>query len=182
MTTAEATADQSHEAEQTAQTQVPELDERLARANTIIHRNVLWTLGAGLVPVPMFDLVAVTGVQLKMLRELTLLYNVPFNEGLVKKALASLVAGLGGVGIGAALAPSFAKFIPVIGTALGVVSVSIVSGAFTLATGRVFTMHFESGGTLLDFDPRAMREHFKREFEKAKVTVTQIKNEQDKAK
>jgi hypothetical protein len=38
-------------------------------------------------------------------------------------------------------------------------------------------MHFESGGTLLDFDPRAMRGHFKQEFEKAKISVTRIQND-----
>ncbi len=182
MTTSEPFADLSPEDGEAAQTRFPGLEERLARANTIVYRNVIWTLGAGLVPVPVFDLVAVTGLQLKMLRELASLYGVPFNEGLSKKSLMSLSAGIGGVGLGTAIASSVAKSIPIIGAALGTVSVSVVSAAYTLATGRVFTMHFESGGTLLDFDPRAMREHFKREFAKAKVTVTQLRDEQDKAR
>ena len=54
-------------------------------------------------------------------------------------------------------------------------SVSIVSGAFTLATGRVFTMHFESGGTVLDFDAGAMRAYFEDEFARAKRTVADLR-------
>ncbi len=147
--------------------------ERVSEAQLVIHRNVLWALGSGLVPVPVFDLVAVTGVQLKMLREMSQVYGLKFSEGIVKKAIASLLSGLGGVGIGTLLAPSLIKFIPYIGTTLGVVSVSALSGALTHATGRVFLMHFESGGTVLNFDPYAMRAHFKQEFEQAVARMKQ---------
>jgi hypothetical protein len=34
--------------------------------------------------------------------------------------------------------------------------------------GRVFSQHFEAGGTLLDFDADKLRSHFKTEFEAAK--------------
>lgn len=150
---------------------------RLAEARSIVQRNALWTLGTGVVPVPVFDLVAVTGVQLKMLRELSRLYGRRFNKGLAKKALAALFTGLGSVGLGGAIARSLVKFIPVVGTALGVISISAVSVALTVATGRVFTMHFESGGTLLDFDARAMREHFRREFEEANESGADFEHE-----
>ncbi len=153
----------------------PEMRRRLLEAEQIIQRNVLWTLGAGVVPVPVFDLLAVVGVQIKMLRELSALYDVPFNEGLTRKAILALLSGLGGVGIGAALAPSLFKFVPVLGTALGTVSVSVFSGAFTHATGRVFVMHFESGGTVLDFDAGAMRAYFEDEFARAKRAVSDLR-------
>ncbi len=131
---------------------------------------MLWTATAGIIPLPVFDLVAVIGIQLKMLRELSAVYRLPFHEGLAKKAVASLLTGLGGVGIGTAIAPSLIKMIPLVGTALGTVSVSVVAGALTHATGRAFVMHFESGGTVLDFDPAAMRTFLKTEFESAKDT------------
>ena len=39
-----------------------------------------------------------------------------------------------------------------------------MAGASTWAMGKVFTQHFATGGTLLDFDPDTMREHFKTEM------------------
>jgi len=147
---------------------------RIGRAEAIIHRNVLWTLGAGVIPIPLIDFVAVTGVQLKMLKELSDLYGVKFSESIVKKLLGTLVSSIGGVALGGMLGASLAKVVPVLGTTLGVISLPIVAGAFTHATGKVFLIHFESGGTVLDFDPHAMRSYFKTEFEKAKETVAKI--------
>ncbi len=155
---------------------------RVGLAEAIIQRNVLWSLGAGLLPLPLLDMLLVSGVQLKMLKELSDLYEVKFSESLVKTTLTSLLSSVGGVAIGAALGASITKLVPVVGTALGVAASPILVGSFTYAAGRVFLMHFESGGTFLDFDPHAMRKHFKEEFEKAKEKVAQIhKEEQAKA-
>ena len=41
-------------------------------------------MGTSLVPIPLFDLVALTSVQLKMLYSLTRLYEVPFSKNLGK--------------------------------------------------------------------------------------------------
>lgn len=157
------------------------LDEqsaRLLQADLIIHRNVLWSLGAGIVPVPLADVVAVTAVQVKLLKELSDLYGVAFKQHLAKKLVSSLLVSISGVAVGVALGASLAKLVPGVGTALGMVSVPLASGAFTHATGRVFVMHFEAGGTLLDFDPRKMREHFRAEFEAAKDRVAQLHQQQ----
>lgn len=147
---------------------------RLLQAEAIIHRNVLWALGAGVLPIALFDVIAVSAVQVKLLKELSDHYGIAFREGLAKKLVGSLLAGLGGVGFGVMLGASLAKLVPVVGTALGIVSVPIAAGAFTSAIGRVFVMHFESGGTFLDFDPARMREHFRAEFEAAKDKVAQL--------
>lgn len=155
-------------------------EERLTSAEAVVRRNVLWAFGAGILPVPLFDLVAVTAVQLKMIKELTNLYGVTFREGVAKKLLASLISSGVGLGIGLALGASFAKLIPGIGTALGAVATPVTVGALTYATGRVFIMHFEAGGTLLDFDVAAMRAHFKAEFEDGKNVAATL-FEEDKA-
>jgi uncharacterized protein (DUF697 family) len=147
---------------------------RLAQAGTIIHRNVLWALGAGAVPFPVADLVAIVAVQVKMLKEMSDLYGVAFREDLAKKLVASLIAGFGGIGVGIVLGGSLAKLLPALGTTFGVLAVPVAAGAFTHATGRVFVMHFESGGTLLDFDPTKVREHFRSEFEAAKAKVAEL--------
>lgn len=169
----------SNEQTESTQSAEPTLDlaTRQARAGGVIHRNTLWALGAGAVPFPVADLVAIIAVQAKMLKELSDLYGVAFREDLVKKLVASLIAGYGGVSVGLVLGGSLAKLIPALGTTFGVLAIPVAAGAFTHATGRVFVMHFESGGTFLDFDPARVREHFRREFEAAKITVAEIRRE-----
>ena len=161
--------------------EVVDPESRLGRAQAVVHRNVMWALGAGLVPVPFVDVVAVTSVQLKMLKELSEVYDVPFTSSIAKKLIGALLAGVGSVGVGSVIGASLAKLIPFVGTTLGVISVPIFAGAFTHATGRVFVMHFESGGTILDFNPQAMRKHFKEEFEKSKESVARLHAEDGKA-
>jgi hypothetical protein len=50
---------------------------------------------------------------------------------------------------------------------LGFVVTPVLAYAMTKAVGGVFIMHFESGGTLLTFDPKAFREYFIKEFRAA---------------
>jgi uncharacterized protein (DUF697 family) len=150
------------------------LEERLASADAILRRNVLWACGAGVLPLPLFDMLAVTAIQIKLIKQLSDLYGLTFREDLAKKLIASLLTGVVGVGVGIGLAASLSKLIPVIGTAVGVVTLPVIAGAATHATGKVFIMHFEAGGTLLDFDVPAMRAHFKAEFDGAKDLVTRM--------
>ena len=151
---------------------------RLQQASEITRRNVLWALGAGVVPFPVADVLAVMAVQVKLLREFSVLYGVKFSEGAAKKLAATLLSSIGIVGIGSAIGGSLAKLVPVLGSTLGFISVPVIAGMATHAVGKVFTMHFEAGGTLLDFDPATMRAYFKQEFDKAKDTVTQLSAEQ----
>jgi len=167
--------DDGAEAKSTAK---PNEARSLARpAETIIRLNVLWTLVAGVLPVPIVDLVAIEGVQLKMLKELADLYEVSFTQDIAKTLLSSLISSTWSVGVGATIGYGLVKFVPVVGAALGIVSTPIVAGAATYALGKVFMMHFEAGGTLLNFDPSAMRSFFKSEFEKAKDTVAKMQQE-----
>ncbi|MDC0667991.1 YcjF family protein [Nannocystis radixulma] len=153
-------------------------EERLSAADAVIRRNVLWAFGAGVLPLPLFDLLASTAVQIKMIKELSNLYGVTFREDIVKKLLASLLSGVAGVGAGTVVAVSFSKLIPGVGSAIGAALAPVTVGAITYATGNVFVMHFEAGGTLLDFDARAMRAHFKREFDGAKDAVSKLFEEE----
>jgi uncharacterized protein (DUF697 family) len=153
----------------------PEHEARLERVNHAIQRNVYWAMGAGVLPLPLFDLVAITGVQLKLLRELSEIYDVRFSDGVAKKAVTSLLVGVGGVGIGGVIGMSFFKFLPIIGPSLGVVSIPVVSGMLTHAVGRTFVAHFEAGGTLADFDAKKMRTYFKQEYGMAKDVVENMK-------
>jgi uncharacterized protein (DUF697 family) len=137
---------------------------RILAAREVIQRNLLWAVGASVVPLPVADVLAVLTVQVKMLSELSRLYGVPFREGLARKLVVSLLGSLGGFAAGAAAALGLIKLVPGFGHAFAFAPFQLFAGAFTYACGRVYLLHLESGGTLLDFDPRAMRAHFRREF------------------
>ena len=76
---------------------------------------------------------------------------------------------LGGAVIPASTATTTAslmKGLPVIGTAIGVLTMPVVSAGATWVIGKVFIQHFASGGTLLDFNPPDYREFIKTQREK----------------
>jgi uncharacterized protein (DUF697 family) len=156
----------------------PRSQSRPGIGEAIVKRNVLWAMGLGILPFPLVDLIGAVAIHAKMLKELSELYEVPYSEDAAKKIVSTLLSSVGGVGLGTVLAASLSRAIPVVGPALGVLGVSVTMGAFTLATGRVFIMHFDAGGTFLDFDAAAMREHFRREFELAKATVAKMREEE----
>lgn len=157
--------------------QSPETEERAAasatrqeKALTIVNQHVLAASIAGAIPSPLVDLSAVTAINLDLIRRLAGLYDIPFRESLGRNLLAGLTGGLLPV-CGAPVVASFLKFVPVVGTLLGFLSVSTMAAATTYATGRVFIMHFASGGTLLDFDPQAMHAYYKKMYQAAPPLV-----------
>lgn len=133
-------------------------------ATRLVDRFALWSGVAGLIPVPVVDLVAVGGLQVQMLRRISQIYDIPFSENRGKALIASLAGALipATSGIGAA---SVFKIVPVLGTiAAGFVMPALSAGA-TYAIGRAFVQHFESGGTLLDFNPPDYREFIRTQKE-----------------
>ena len=56
------------------------MTEKQQEAVKTVKRYMWWSMGAGLVPVPVLDLAAVSGVQLKMLAEISRIYDVPVSE------------------------------------------------------------------------------------------------------
>ncbi|MGK4008330.1 DUF697 domain-containing protein [Sorangium sp. So ce1036] len=150
---------------------------RIDEADEIIHRNVILALTAGVVPIPIIDLVAAEAIQIKMLNELGELYGIDLTEDLGKKIAGSLLSTLWSVGAGTALGYSLARFIPFIGMGVSTIAMSLLMGASTRALGRTFVMHFESGGSLLDFDPQKMRSYFFAELDRSRQAVAETRRE-----
>src|SRR5262245_22770033 len=139
-------------------------EQRHELASKMVDRFSLWGGAAGLIPVPLVDVVAVGGVQLQLLRRISQMYGVPFSENMGKSVLASLMGSMipatSGMGVTSAL-----KGVPIIGALSTLVMPSLSAGA-TCAIGKVFIEHFDSGGTLLDFNPPDYREFIKVQKEK----------------
>lgn len=142
-------------------TEGPAGADRTADAERIIQDHVLLAVASGLIPGPGLDLVAAFTVQMTMLKRMATLFDVPFKEEAAKSTVTALMGTLGGAGAAAIAAGSFLKFVPVVGTAIGIAGTSVAFGGFTYAIGKVFQRHFETGGAFLDFDPAAYREYFR---------------------
>lgn len=143
------------------------------QANNIIKNHMYMAVGAGLIPVPFVDFVAVTGIQLDMLKKLADLYGADFQKNQAKV----VISALGGAGI-ARMAAGMTKVIPVIGTILGGVTMSILSGASTYAVGEVFKNHFAEGGSFADLNVEKFKEFYKEKFEQGKGLAKDMEAEQ----
>lgn len=132
-------------------------------AEDLIRKHVIWACGAGLVPIPIADFVAVTAVQLDLIRQLCTLHGVKYEEGTGKIWIGALTGGAL-----ARIGASAIKAIPGIGSVLGGVSMSIASGASTYGVGQVVQHHLAAGGTMSNLDVTAARAHYETEYEAGK--------------
>ncbi len=152
--------------------------ERDKHAETIVRNHILFSMGAGAIPVPVADVLAVSASQLDMIRQLCKVYDVDFHETQGKAIVSSLTtATLARLGAG-----SLAKMIPVFGSVVGSVANAIMSGASTYALGQVFKVHFETGGTILDFDPDRLKKMYREQFEKGKKVAEELRKQQEAKK
>jgi len=135
-------------------------------ADTIIRNHVIWSMGAGMIPILIADIFAVSALQLDMIKQLCKVYDLDYQEtqgkALVTSLTSSTLARLG--------ARSLVKLIPGLGI-FGGVPVAIFAGASTYALGEVFKRHFETGGTILDFDVDRVKKFYQEKFEKGKTIV-----------
>ncbi len=154
-----------------------ENNERNRHAETVIRNHVVWSMGAGFIPVLVADIFAVSAIQMDMIRQLCKVYDIDFSETRGKAIVTSLTSStLARIGAG-----SIVKLIPGVGTYLGGVTVSVFAGASTYALGEVFKQHFSSGGTILDFDPARLKKFYEEKFEKGKNVVKRWKEDADGA-
>jgi uncharacterized protein (DUF697 family) len=140
-------------------------EQRHEVASKLVDRFAVWSGVAGLIPLPVVDVVAVGGLQIQMLRRISQIYDVQFSENRGKALIASLAGTMIPVtsGIGAA---SALKAVPLLGMVAAAFVMPALSAGASYAIGKAFIQHFESGGTLLDFNPPDYREFIKAQKEK----------------
>ncbi len=142
------------------------------QAQRTIRRSIWLSAGAGLIPIHYLDWAAITSVQIKMLADISKVYEVPFQENIGKAAIGSVAgfivphaAAVGTIG-------SVVKAIPGFGGVAAAPLTAVFAGAYTWALGNIFIQHFESGGTFLTFNPEHVKNYFKSQFEAARTKMT----------
>lgn len=139
----------------------------------IITSHLIYSMTAGAIPVPVVDFVAITAIQIDMIKQIADFHGADYDKD-KGKSLASSLVGTSLAKIGA----SAAKSIPGIGTLLGISSQVIFAGASTYALGRVFDSHFSESKSLVDFDINSMKNKYKQFMEKGKEISKDLKKKQ----
>jgi len=145
-------------------------------ASQLIKEHTMYSLGSGLIPVIGLDILANTAVQMELTRKLCKLYHLKYEEAQLRSLLNALV-GSTAARIYAMGTKSLLKLIPGVGTMVGGVVVGLYAAASTYASGEVFKMHIEKGGTLNDFDAKAMQKYYKIKLDEGMKIIEQWKKE-----
>lgn len=128
--------------------------------------------GVGLLPGGLVNFAAILTVQVLMVSRISKAFGQSAGRerirGVILSLFGSAVPTLAGHGAAAAIASIPAL---IAGTVVYFVATPVLAYALTRAVGNTFTMHFESGGTLLTFDPKKFGDYFLSEFQKAGGTV-----------
>ena len=124
-------------------------------------------------PVPFLDLAAVTAVQMDMLKQLSDLYEADFSQAMGKTFVAA-VTGTTFAKMGA----SALKAIPGVGTFVGGLSMSLLSGASTYAVGQMAIGQLETHGGWSHFDLEQAKTRYQKWFEKGKEYVANMEKKE----
>lgn len=143
-----------------------------AEADRIVKQHVLWAIGAGLIPIPVVDFAAVTGIQIDMLSRLATIFEVD-HESSTGKTFVAALTGTTFARIGA----SMVKAIPGIGSVIGGVSMSIMSGASTYAVAQVAIENFRSGRPLEDIDMVSAEKAYRAAYDDGKDYASALEDE-----
>jgi uncharacterized protein (DUF697 family) len=116
---------------------------RRALARRLVERHKTYAAIGGLSPLPILNVAGVTAIIMRMVKQLSGLYEVPFERDRTRSLIVSLIGGAVPTGLGTATASTLAFVLP--GHALVGLGVSaIAAGALTRGIGLVFLDHFES--------------------------------------
>lgn len=146
-------------------------ERRRMQAELIIRKYSLLAMGAGLIPIPVVDVVATGGLEVMLIAELAGLYQFKVPEKLVFLKLLISAAG--------SILPvyfsiktySLLRTLPWIGHTLFAGLISIASGATMYAVGRIFQEHYESGGTFLSLDNVYLKRFFEEKYQEGRQVV-----------
>jgi len=116
---------------------------RRVLARRIVDRHKNYAAMGGLVPLPAANIASVTAVNLRMVKQLSELYGVPFQRDRTRSLIIALIAGAVPTGAGLAASSTLMWIIPG-GLVWGLGAAALTAGALTRGIGLVFVDGFEA--------------------------------------
>lgn len=127
------------------------LTEAKREADAIIKQHARLATAAGLIPLTGVDIALVTTIQVRMVKKITEAYEVNFDQEIVKVGISSIIGATIARLIAFGAREAFNTF-PEFGKLADSLTNAAISGFFTAATGEIYSMHFENGGSLADLE------------------------------
>ena len=140
-----------------------------ARARSLVRENAVMCAAVSFVPNPIANSLAITGVQLKMLSDLSKLYGVPFSQDLVRSLLTATAGGvinfiLARNPVTRGVRDFLMATVPLIALPLRFLAGPAFIAGYTLVLGNSFIRHYEGGGSYLNFNWRDFRHELARKL------------------
>ncbi len=122
----------------------------------------------GLLPGGPLNFAAILAVQVTMVWKISKNFGHEDGKDRIRGSVMSLFGSFVSTTVGHGAGVAIASIPAVIaGTLVYFLVTPVLAYAMTKAVGNTYIMHFESGGTLLTFDPKAFADYFLAEFKKA---------------
>jgi uncharacterized protein (DUF697 family) len=116
----------------------------------IVERHATYSAVGGIIPLPIVNVASITAIIVRMVKQLTELYGVPFERDRTRTIVLGLVGGAMPTGLAAVTTSTLAYVVPGSGL-IGLAVSSMGAVACTRGIGLIFVAHFERGATLHDF-------------------------------
>lgn len=133
---------------------------RATKATAILNRYAIGSGGAGLITAPFLGMAALTALHLALIRDLSRLYEVEFSKETARGILLALGAAFVPGWLGFGLQKTILQRLPLMTGVVGWVAMAGMSAVVTYGLGKTLIEHFETGGTLADFDVKRMHHAF----------------------
>lgn len=143
------------------------------KARIILNEYTVASMTIGLIPVPLADFAALSGLQFKMIHSFSRLYDQRFSENHSRTFITSLLGG--SLPYTFLRMASLVKLVPGVGTVVGTTSMVTIGGASTYALGKVLTQYFESGKSLDDLSPNAVKGMFSKEMKAGQKFISKLR-------
>jgi uncharacterized protein (DUF697 family) len=129
---------------------------RRRKAVAIVERYANWSAVGGVIPVPIANAAAITALMVRMIKSLSTLYDVPFEQNRTRAAVVGVMGGVLPTGLATIATSTLTYFIPGYGMLSLAVS-SVTSSAYARSIGQLYIEHVEVGATQIDFKKIVLR-------------------------
>jgi uncharacterized protein (DUF697 family) len=159
-----------------AQGEGPEAEEHVVLSSTaavdkavkIVDLYSKMAAVVGLLPGNILNFAAILAVMVTMVWRIATTFGHRDGKNRIRGSIMALIGAVIPTGIGHGIAAMVIAIPAMIaGSVLYFLVTPVLAYALTKAVGNTFVMHFESGGTLLNFDPKGFQEYFLKEFQEA---------------
>src|SRR6185295_17241741 len=133
------------------------MNEREAGAMKIVHKYMVYSAGAALIPVAIVDVTVLAGIHVSLNKQLCDYYEVEFSEHTARNVLIAILASLIPGSLSSLATRKTLALLPLTTYVFGMFGMSAFSAFVSFGLGKIFIRHFESGGTLRDFDVKHIK-------------------------